>query len=251
MSARPFEGQHALVTGGSRGIGAAISRTLAGLGAKVFINYVERDAPAQALLAELRAAGHQAELIRADIGEPDDVRELCRFVAERTSKLDMLVLNAGATVFRHAHEFTPAHFDWVMRTNVGSVFTLVQGLLPLLEGHGARVVTLSNGAAVRFMERNALFGAAKAAIEQLTRLLAVELGPKGVRFNCVRPGTVATDVLQVRPDLAAYLEKERTRGLGGNTTPQDCADAVALLCSAQAARITGQVLVVDGGVSLG
>lgn len=245
----PLHGQYAVITGGSRGIGAGISRRLAALGAHVIINYVERDAPAQALCEELRAAGAGADVFRADIGDPADVAALVAFVATRTPRLDMLILNAGATVFRAAHEYTPAHVDWVWRTNVGSVFTLVQGFLPALEGHDARIVTLSNGSAVRHLERNALFGAAKAALEQLTRSLAVELAPRRIRANCVRPGTVATAVLDVRPDFKERLERERAR-TNGVTTVEDCAAAVASLCLPDLARVNGQVLIVDGGASL-
>lgn len=248
IEGKPLAGKVALVTGGSRGIGAAISRKLAAWGCDLYIGYVERAAPASALRDELRERGARVELVPADIASPDEIATIFDTIERGHGHLDILVANAGSTVFPTLAEATERHWQYVMDTNARSLLLLAQRARPLMAGRGGRILTLSNRSAVKYTARNALFGAAKAAIESLTRSLAKELAEDGIVVNCVRPGTVDTDVLRVRPDFREHLEHELAHSPWKRvTTVEDVGDAVALLCLDEAGWISGQTIVLDGG----
>lgn len=247
----PLAGKVALVTGGTRGIGGAISRKLAQWGCDLYLNYVERDAPAREITAELTGAGHVVELVKADVADAGEVATMFETIRDHHGRLDILVHNAASTVFGAIHETKPSHFSYVFDTNVKALLLLVQQARPLLKGRQGRLITLSNRPAVHHIKRTGVFGAAKAAIEALTRSLAVELAADQIVVNCVRPGNVATAVHDLRPDFVAALESEAAASPWGRvTTPEDVADTVALLCLDEARWICGQAIVVDGGWSL-
>lgn len=248
---RPLAGKVALVSGGTRGIGAAISRKLAAWGCELYLNYVERDVPAQELAAELAGAGSKVQLVKADVSEPQEVARMFEAVRVGAGHLDILVHNAASSVFRTLRAATVAQWDYTFDTNARSLLLLAQAARPLLAGRSGRIIALSNRSAVHHVELNGLFGPAKAALEALVRSLAVELAAEGIVVNCVRPGLVATDVLKVRPDFVAALAREEQESPWRRATSvTDCANVVALLCLEEAAWIGGQTVVVDGSWSV-
>jgi NAD(P)-dependent dehydrogenase (short-subunit alcohol dehydrogenase family) len=251
---QPLAGKVALVTGGSRGIGAGITRKLAAWGATICINYVDRSGPAKALAAQLEEQGTQVTLHRADLSDPESIERLMDGIGALHDDLHILVHNAGATAFSTLEDATLAQWQFVQDTNSRSTWLLAKHALPLMrERDGARYITITNSTTTRIIQRAGLFAAAKAGMEALTEYLSYELAPYGIVANCVRPGLVQTAVLDVRPDFAHGVRHERAVSPwqdGQTTTVENTADVVAMLCQPEASWIAGQTITVDGGYRL-
>lgn len=252
LEGQPLKGKVALVTGGSRGIGAAITRKLASWGCTVCINYVERDRPANALAAELESNGSHVSLHRFDISLPTDIEEMMQQVAAQYGDLHILVQNAGATKFTLLEDAELNHWQFVQDTNARSTWLLAKHAIPLMRGRpGARFITITNSANVKIIPRGGLFAVGKAGMEALTRYLSYELAPHGIVVNSVRPGLVKTAVFKVRPEFDRGMKHELSISPWNRTTTvQDAADVVALLCLDEAGWIVGEIITVDGGFHL-
>jgi enoyl-[acyl-carrier protein] reductase III len=241
----------ALVTGGGRGIGRAIVLRLAALGADVVVNYLRNGEAAERTAAEAAARGVRAEAIRAHVGEPERVETLFRTIQERYGRLDILVNNAASGVIRSALDLEPRHWDWTMNINARGAWLCARAAAPLMTGRGGRIVNISSLGSGRVLKDYLVVGVSKAALEALTRYLAVELAPLGIAVNAVAGGLVETEALRHFPHREAMLQDARQRTPAGRMVePDDIARAVAFLCGAGAEMIRGQVLVVDGGYSL-
>ena len=246
-----LKGQVALVTGGGRGIGRAIVLRLAGAGADVAVNYYLNREAAEKTAAEARGHGVRTWAIQADMKDPAQIQALFAQVQAEAGGLDILVSNAASGVFRDAERLTAKHWDWMMHTHPRAFLLCVQAAVPLMRGRRGRIVAVSSIGSQRAIPQYAGMGACKAAVESLTRYLAVEYGPQGISVNCVSGGAVATDSWQQLPEVKSLLETIcRKTPAGRICSPEDMADVVLFLCSSQADMIRGQVLVVDGGYSL-
>ena len=248
--AAPLAGKVALITGASRGIGRAIAGRLAAAGCDVAVNYYNSHDEAEATCAAVQACGGRAVALQANVASPDSVDEL--FVALRAhfDRVDIVVSNAASGVLRPALELTLKHWRWCLETNALALNLLATALAPQFP-RGGRLIALSSLGAERALPDYAFVGASKAALEALVRSLALELGGQGVTVNAVRAGVVDTDALRAFPHRQALLDGFAARApLGPALTPEDVAGAVYLLCLPDAAMITGQVLVVDGGYSI-
>jgi enoyl-[acyl-carrier protein] reductase III len=236
----------AVVTGGTRGIGRAISLRLNADGARVYALYVRDQAAATTL--ETEASG--ITCLRGDLRDEERLSHNVERVVEETGRVDVLVHCAAAAVFRDTRELTSRHVEWTYAVNVAGFHSLVRRVLPHMAS-GGRVVAVSSAGARIALPQYAALGAAKAALESLVRHHAAELAPLGIIANCVSPGTVDTKGLRALPGREARVEAARRRTPSGRlTTPEDVAEVVAFLCSAGAAQIVGQTVVVDGGVAL-
>lgn len=243
-------GQVALVTGASRGIGRAIATKLAGAGCDVAVNYYNSADEADALCAEIRASGRRALAIQGSVGIPDSVDEMFAAFGQQFDRLDIIVSNAASGVLKPAVEMTLKHWRWCLETNALALNLLTQRALPLMSG-GGRIIALSSLGAQRAMPGYGFIGASKAALEALSRALAQELGPRGIRVNVVSAGVVDTDALRYFPNRDELLANFSQRTPAGPVlTPEDVAGAVYLLCLPEAAMINGHTLVVDGGFSI-
>jgi enoyl-[acyl-carrier protein] reductase III len=241
-----FEGKSVFVTGGSRGIGRAIARRFAELGAaRVAIGYLRNDKAAEEAAEELRGLGAEPVLVRGNVSAGrvvDDVAGL--------GPLDAVVHNAATGVIRPALEVEEKHWDWTLAANARALLTLARAAAPSMPA-GSSIVGISSLGATRVLENYVLVGTSKAALESLVRYLAVELAPRGIRVNAVSAGVVETEALQHFPNREEMLSAGRERTPAGRLVePEDVADAVAFLCSPQAAMVCGHTLVVDGGFSL-
>ena len=245
------EGRVALVTGAGRGIGRAIALRLAAVGAHVVVNYYVNREAAEQTAAEVRSHGVRAHAVQADMKDPGQIRGLFDEVGAIFGGLDILVSNAASGVFRGARELTAKHWDWMMHTHPRAFLLCAQAALPLMQGRRGRMVAVSSIGSQRTIPNYAGMGAAKAALESLTRYLAVEYGPLGIAVNAVSGGAVSTASWMQMAGAAPVLEDVARRTPAGRiATPEDIAAAVLFLCGPDAEMIRGQVLVVDGGYSL-
>jgi NAD(P)-dependent dehydrogenase (short-subunit alcohol dehydrogenase family) len=251
---QPLKGRVALVTGGSRGIGAGISRKLAAWGCTLAVNYVDRSKPARAIKAELEEQGTKVTLHQADLSDPRAIEKLMDEVSAQHGGLNILVQNAGATKFGRLEEATIDQWQFVQDTNARATWLLAKAAIPLLKDQpGARFITITNSTTTRIIPRAGLFAAAKAGLEAITDYLSYELAPYGIVCNCVRPGLVQTAVFNVRPEFSDGVRHEASISpwTGDRcTTVDNSADVVALLCLEEAGWIAGQTITVDGGFRL-
>jgi len=247
-----FAGKLALVTGGGRGIGRAIALELAARGADVLINYVRHPDNADAVASEVRALGRTSETLKANIADEASVDRMFAEITDRFGHLDILINNSASGVNRSVTDVTPKHWDWTLNVNARGAWLCARAALPLMQARGGgAVVSISSLGASRVMPDYFLVGVSKAALEAVTRYLAVELAPHNVRVNAVSGGLVETDALRSFAWGADVIAQSQARTPAGRlTTPQDVARTVAFLCTEDAAMIRGQTLVVDGGFSL-
>jgi enoyl-[acyl-carrier protein] reductase III len=252
VSERDFAGKLALVTGGGRGIGRAITLELARRGADVLVNYVRHPQDAGAVATEAQALGVQARTLRGNVADEVHVTRMFDEIRERYGYLDVLINNSASGVNRPLAELTPHHWDWTLNVNARGAWLCAQAALPLMQTRGGgAVVNISSLGASRVMREYFLVGVSKAALEAVTRYLAVEFAPHGIRVNAVSGGLVETDALTSFPWGSQVIEDTIRRTPAGRMVePEDLAQAVAFLCSSAAAMIRGQTIVVDGGFSL-
>jgi enoyl-[acyl-carrier protein] reductase III len=247
---KPLAGKVALVTGGSRGIGRAIAIELASRGADVAINYFRNHKEARSTQAEIEALGVRCIRVTAHLAESAQVKKLFKAVSGEFGHLDILINNAASGVQRSAMELEEKHWDWTMNINTKAPWLCTQAAVPLMK-EGGRVVNISSLGSGRVLPLYLSVGVSKAGLEAVTRYLAVELAPLGITVNAVSGGYVATEALEHFPNADDMLNIAKSKTPGNQLlTPQDMAKTVAFLCSEDAAMIRGQVIVVDGGMSL-
>ncbi len=250
-----FQNKIALVTGSGRGIGKAIALHFAQHGADIIINFFRNRAPAEETAREIERLGRRALLVKADVGDLDDITRLFDEIEKEFGGLDILVHNAASGYNRPAMEQKPKGWDWTMNINARALLFSTQRAAALMEKRGGgKIVSISSAGATRVLPDYIVVGASKAALESLTRYLGVELISKGINVNAVSPGVVETEVLNHFASMGSQdniLQKFIAQVSAGRLiTPEEVAEVVAFLCSPAAAMIVGQTIVVDGGYTL-
>ncbi|MFP4150358.1 MAG: SDR family oxidoreductase [Nitriliruptoraceae bacterium] len=248
--ARPLAGRRVLITGGSRGLGAATARRLARLGAEVVLTYRTRAEEAAEVVAACDALTPGARAEPLDLLDEDSVRALFARLTERGEELDVVVANAAATAFKPLLELKLHQIDKTFAITVRHFLLLTQLAFPLLEPRGGRIVAISGADTVGYIPGHGLLAAAKSSLETLVRYLACELGPLGVTAVGVLPGYIDTE--SIRLMAGPYHDKlraaeELTHPLLTAATPDDAAEVVALVCLPEARWLNGQVVHNDGG----
>ncbi|AKD57706.1 SDR family oxidoreductase [Spirosoma radiotolerans] len=245
-----LSGQRALVTGGTKGIGEAIVRQFLDLGASVFI--VARDNTLlQRQLTEYRQQGHTVEGIATDVSQPGVAAQVIDSVKTTWGSLDILVNNAGTNVRKATADYSPAEYDHVLNTNLRSAYELTQAAYSLLRESsiGGKIVMISSVSGLAHTSSGSLYGMTKAAMLQLTRNLAVEWAPDGIRVNAVAPWYIktplATPVLTNPEKLAGILKRTPMNRVG---EPEEVASVVSFLCMPASGYVTGQTISADGGL---
>ena len=245
-----LSGKIALVTGGSRGIGKSIASELGRRGATVIINYLKNHEAAKTTVEELKLQGIKTTRIKAHVGEEAAIDSLVSKIEKQFGQLDILVNNAASGVMRPTTELSVKHWDWTMNINARGPWMLSVAASRLMPD-GGRIINISSPGSTWVLPAYFAVGVSKAAIEAVTRYLAVELGPKGIAVNTVSPGFVMTEALNAFPDQLGIRDiASRPTPAGRTITPEDVSNVVAMLCSSDAEMIRGQIIVVDGGETL-
>ena len=242
MAGQDLSAHVALVTGASRGIGAAVALTLAGLGAAVAVNYRERAEDAEAVVAKIKSGGGRAIAIAADVSQSGAVAAMVEQVARDLGPIDILVNNAGIAIVRGIDELSESDFDRTILVNLKSAFLCTQAVLPAMRARKwGRIVNISSGAARGAGAIGPHYNASKAGMEGLTRGYAARLVKEGITVNNVAPSLIETDMMKGRADLARNIP------LGRLGQPEEVAQAVAMVLGND--YMTGQTIILNGGMA--
>ncbi len=249
-----FKDKVVLVTGSGRGIGRAIALRFAQEGADLVVNFFRNRDPAEETAAHIRSIGRRALVVKANIGELDELDMLIESGVEEYGGIDILVSNAASGYNRPVMEQRPRGWEWTMNINARSLLFGAQKVAPIMQTRGGgAIVSLSSPGSFRVLPEYIVVGASKAAIESITRYLAVELAPMGIRVNGVSPGLVETEALQyfeTTSDKSIMPRAIEATPAGRLVTPEDVAALVTFLCSSEAEMIRGQTILMDGGFNL-
>jgi 3-oxoacyl-[acyl-carrier protein] reductase len=243
-----LEGKVVLVTGGSRGIGAAIARRFASFGAYVVAGYRSDHEAANRLADELGGSGRNFIAVQADVANPDDIKTLVSSAVERFGKIDVLVNCAAVGTYRPLGAMDAPFIRSILETNIMGTVLMTEAVLPHLPSPGGRIVNFASALAYRPIPASSVYSASKAAVVTLTHAFAKELGPKGITVNAVAPGVIETDmttrILAERGDQILAMTPLARIG-----QPDDIAGIVTFLASPEAGWITGRTIIADGGVT--
>jgi 3-oxoacyl-[acyl-carrier protein] reductase len=243
-----LEGKVAIVTGSSRGIGAATAQRLAADGATVVVNYVASEAKAEAVIERIRQAGGKAIVIQADMGDWSQAQMLVEKTAKDLGRLDILVNNAVQTVGREPiDEITEKFTQQQFAVNILGPIAAIQAAAPLFPSEGGRIINMSSCVTVYPLPWSTVYVATKAGLEAMTRALSVEFGPRNITVNAIGVGFTNTDLIGTNTKEQDDALIARTP-LGRIGQPADIADAVSLLASSDARWITGQLVMATGGI---
>jgi 3-oxoacyl-[acyl-carrier protein] reductase len=242
MTTASLRGHTALVTGGSRGIGAAIVRTLAQAGAAIAINYHEREVEANSLVNDIAASGGRAIAIGADVSQTDAVVQMVQQANAELGPIDILVNNAGIAITRGVDDLTEADFDRTIAVNLKSVFLCTHAVLPTMQSKKwGRIVNISSGAARGAGAIGPHYNASKAGVEGLTRGYAARLVKEGITVNAVAPSLIETDMMKGQENLVSRIP------LGRFGKADEVAQAVMMLLGNP--YMTGQTVAMSGGMA--
>lgn len=250
MNSSPLAGKTALVTGASKGIGAAIAKHLAAAGAHVVVNYASSKTGADQVVAAITAAGGKAVAAQGDVAEPADITRLLAETKQAVGHLDILVNNAGVYEFAPLEAITPAHYHRQFNVNVLGLLLVTQGAVPLFPETGGSIINIGSVVASITPPNSAVYTGTKGAVDAITGVLAKELGPRKIRVNSLNPGMVVTE----GSVAAGFIGSDSEKAIVAQTPlarvgqPDDIAKVAVFLASAAAGWITGEELRAGGGL---
>ena len=244
-----LEGQVALVTGGSRSIGRAVALAFAREGAAVAVNYVSHAEEAQSAVREIEKQGRRALAVRADTSQRAQVQTMVDEVTTRLGPIDILVNNAGVQKRVFFLELDEADWDWMLGVNLKGYFLVGQAVAARMKARGrGKIINVSSEAAGFPAQRMTAYCVSKAGVAMLTKCMALELAPHGIRVNALAPGLTRTDINRKDLEDDTFLKARLTRiPLGRVMAPEDLVGAAIFLASADSDMMTGMTLQVDGG----
>jgi enoyl-[acyl-carrier protein] reductase III len=246
-----LEGKLALVTGSGRGIGRAIALKLASQGADIVVDFFRHRESAEKTAKDVEALGVKAEVIRANVGDAAKVDELFDTIGNKFGHLDILINNAASGVGRPLADIDVKAWEWTMDINARALLLCAQRSAKLMEGRGGKIVSISSLGSRFVLPNYTVVGVSKAALEALTRYLAIELAPSGICVNAVAASAVETEALKFYFKEGLVKDSRQVTPAGRMVAPEDVANVVAFLCSEEAFMIRGQTIIIDGGTSVG
>jgi 3-oxoacyl-[acyl-carrier protein] reductase len=249
MKTKKLSGKVALVTGASKGIGAAIAKSLASEGAAVVVNYGSSKTGADKVVKEIKAQGGKAIAAQANMSKPQDIERLFAKSKKAFGRIDILVNNAGIYEFSPLEKITEQNFHKHFNLNVLGLILASQAAAKQFDGGGGSIINISSIVSTLAVPNGAVYSGTKGAVDAITRSLAAELGPRKIRVNAIRPGMVETEGTQsagvIESDMRKHIEAATPLGRIGQ--PRDIAGAVVFLASDDSAWITGENFVISGG----
>jgi 3-oxoacyl-[acyl-carrier protein] reductase len=245
---KSLENKVALVTGASRGIGAAIAKDLGKAGAKVIVNYAGNAQAAEEVVAAIRASGSEALAVQGDVSKVAEVKRLFDTAINHFGRLDILVNNAGVILYKRLAEITDEEFDRLLGINMRGVFYTLREAATRLAG-GGRIINLSSTTTRMMLPTYSAYVATKGAVEQLTRVFAKEVGVRGITVNVVSPGPVNTELFITGKSEEDIKRMANLAALGRIGEPEDIARVVCFLASDEAGWISGQNVGANGGLA--
>jgi 3-oxoacyl-[acyl-carrier protein] reductase len=249
MKSPKLSGKVAVVTGASKGIGAAIAKALAAEGAAIVVNYSSSKADGEKVVQEITGNGGKAIAVQANLSKREDIERLFAETKKAFGKLDILVNNAGVYEFAPLENITMEHYNKQFNLNVLGVLLASQAAAKMFDGDGGSIINLSSIVSTMAVPQSAVYSASKAAVDAITRSLAAELGSRRIRVNAIRPGMVETEGLHStgisESDMRKQIEAQTPLGRIGQ--PQDIASAAVFLASNDSAWITGETFLISGG----
>ena len=244
---KPLQGKLALITGSGRGIGKAIAIKLASQGCDIVVNYFRRREAAEQTVEELRQLGVKVDVIKANVGDSAKIEEMFDRIGENHGYLDIFISNAASGVGRPIMDIDEKAWDWTLGINAKALLLCAQRAAGLMEGRNGKIVSISSLGSKFVWPTYAAVGVSKAALEAVTRYLAIEFIPKGISVNAVSASAVDTEALKFYIREGLVKDAKQTTPVGRMVTPEDVANVVAFLCSEEAYMIRGQTIIVDGG----
>jgi enoyl-[acyl-carrier protein] reductase III len=245
-----LKGKLALITGSGRGIGKATALNLASQGCGIVVNYFRRREAAEQTAKEIEALGVKAEVIRANMVDPEKITSLFDMISDKYGYLDILINNAASGVGRSVMELDSKAWDWTMNINAKAALLCSQKAAVLMKDRDAKIVNISSLGSSFVLPSYAIVGISKAALEALTRYLAIELASAGICVNAVAASAVETEALKFYIKEGMIEDNRQTTPMGRMVLPEDVARVVSFLCSDDALMIRGQTIIVDGGTSI-
>ena len=248
---RPFKGKIAFISGGSRGIGLAIAENLAERGAHIVFSYLR--SRADAVKAEKRLTFFRTRVlaIRANMGNEEHIQNIFQMIQKEFGTLNFIIHNAASGVLKPVLDLTDEEWQRSLEVNLRALFLCAKLGVPLMKGRCGKIVSISSQGSRRVLSNYSAVGVAKAAMESLTRYLAVELAPIGININVVMAGTTDTQSLRTIPRYEQIIRLAKSKTPAGRIgSPEDIANVVSFLCSEESNWIVGQTIIADGGYSL-
>ncbi|MCM3172291.1 SDR family oxidoreductase [Paenibacillus sp. MER 99-2] len=241
-----LNGKVAIVTGSSKGIGSAIAKQLADLGAKVVVNYSKSVSQATEVVKYIIEAGGEAVAIQADVSKVADIERLFTESIAQFGKIDILINNAGVILYKLLNDVTEDDFDRIFNINVkGTYFACQQAMLHM--ANGGRIVNFSTSVVGAMLPTYSTYAATKGAVEQITRQLAKEFGSRNITINTIAPGPVNTELFASDKTEEQIAALARMNAFGRIGEPEDIANVISFLVSNESGWVTGQTLRVNGG----
>ncbi len=239
----------AVVTGASKGIGAAIAQELASEGAAVVVNYASSAAGAEAVVGKIKTAGGKAKAVKADVSKPQEAKQLMDAAAREFGRVDILVNNAGVYEFLPLEQISEEHYDRTFDLNVKGLVFATQAAAAAMGDRGGSVINIGSMASQTPVPGGSIYSASKAALDSITRSLSAELGPRKILVNAVLPGPVETEGTRSMPNWEQFKASIVPRTpLGRVGQPHEIATVVAFLASPDAGWVTGQIIAAAGGL---
>jgi len=248
-NSKKLAGKVAVVTGASKGIGAAIARALAAEGAAVAVNYSSSKADGEKVAKEIAGLGGKAVAVQANLSKPEEIKRLLDKARSAFGRLDILVNNAGIYEFSPLEKVTAEHFHKQFNLNVLGLLLASQAAAKQFDGAGGSIINISSVVSTLALPESAVYSGTKGAVDAITRALAAELGPRHIRVNAIRPGMVETEGTRstgiAESEMRKHVEAQTPlRRIG---QPQDIAGAAVFLASDDSSWITGETFVISGG----